>query len=210
MELCLLHDRMLQRGMLQRAEGIIGVSKWVNSLGEKTNITEGTQNRTLGHRRAPHSGRGGYKTRAEPRCEISRAPSYRALPATSPVHARPVEPRTFQFDSLGCPVRRHLRPRAEKAGHISSNRLLQLAEVKRLPRAKNEIWYISDIEHGHRSSFPLWVAYFTSVCCSSSQRLRSSIRRSMTKKNRARFILRKMCLLRASHANACGGGGAGE
>ena len=65
MELCLLHDRMLQRGMLQRAEGIIGVSKWVNSLGEKTNITEGTQNRTLGHRRAPHSGRGGYKTRAE-------------------------------------------------------------------------------------------------------------------------------------------------
>ena len=75
------------------------------------------------------------------RCEISRSPSYRALPATSPVHARPVEPRTFQFDSLGCPIRRHLRPRAEKAGHISSNRLLQLAEVKRLPRAKNEIWY---------------------------------------------------------------------
>ena len=75
------------------------------------------------------------------RCEISRSPSYRALPATSPVHARPVEPRTFQFDSRGCPVRRHLRPRAEKAGHISSNRLLQLAEVKRLPRAKNEIWY---------------------------------------------------------------------
>ena len=75
------------------------------------------------------------------RCEISRSPSYRALPATSPVHARPVEPRTFQFDSRGCPVRRHLRPRAEKAGRISSNRLLQLAEVKRLPRAKNEIWY---------------------------------------------------------------------
>ena len=61
--------------------------------------------------------------------------------ATSPVHARPVEPRTFRFDSRGCPVRRHLRPRAEKAGRISSNRLLQLAEVKRLPRAKNEIWY---------------------------------------------------------------------
>ena len=72
---------------------------------------------------------------------------FRGLPATehfratSPVHARPVEPRTFQFDSRGCPVRRHLRPRAEKAGRISSNRLLQLAEVKRLPRAKNEIWY---------------------------------------------------------------------
>ena len=29
----------------------------------------------------------------------------------------------------------------KKAGRISSNRLLQLAEVKRLPRAKNEIWY---------------------------------------------------------------------
>ena len=82
-----------------------------------------------------------YNGKKNPRCEISRSPSYRALPATSLVHARPVEPRTFQFDSLGCPVRRHLRPRAEKAGRISSNRLLQLAEVKRLPRAKNEIWY---------------------------------------------------------------------
>ena len=60
---------------------------------------------------------------------------------TSPVHARPVEAPTSRFDGRGCPVHRHPRPRAEEAGRISSTRLLQLADVERLPRAKNEIWY---------------------------------------------------------------------
>ena len=55
--------------------------------------------------------------------------------------ARPVEAPTSRFDSRGCPVHRHPRPRAEEAGRISSTRLLQLADVERLPRAKNEIWY---------------------------------------------------------------------
>ena len=64
-----------------------------------------------------------------------------ATPGTSPVHARPVEAPTSRFDSRGCPVYRHPRPRAEEAGRISSTRLLQLADVERLPRAKNEIWY---------------------------------------------------------------------
>jgi hypothetical protein len=60
---------------------------------------------------------------------------------TSPVHARPVEAPTSRFDSRGCPVHRHPRPRAEEAGRTSSTRLLQLAGVERLPRAMNEIWY---------------------------------------------------------------------
>ena len=60
---------------------------------------------------------------------------------TSPVHARPVEAPTSRFDSRGCPVHRHPRPRAEEAGPTSSTRLLQLAGVERLPRAMNEIWY---------------------------------------------------------------------
>ena len=60
---------------------------------------------------------------------------------TSPVHARPVEAPTPRFDSRGCPVHRHPRPRAEEAGRTSSTRLLQLAGVERLPRAMNEIWY---------------------------------------------------------------------
>ena len=55
--------------------------------------------------------------------------------------ARPVEAPTSRFDSRGCPVHRHPRPRAEEAGRTSSTRLLQLAEVEHLPRAKNEIWY---------------------------------------------------------------------
>ena len=59
---------------------------------------------------------------------------------TSPVHARPVEAPTSRFDSRGCPVHRHPRPRAEEAGRTSSTRLLQLADVEHLPRAKNEIW----------------------------------------------------------------------
>ena len=59
----------------------------------------------------------------------------------SPVHARPVEAPTSRFDSRGCPVHRHPRPRAEEAGRTSSTRLLQLAGVERLPRAKDEIWY---------------------------------------------------------------------
>ena len=61
--------------------------------------------------------------------------------ATSPVHARPVYALTCRFDSRGCPVHRHPRPRAEEAGRTSSTRLLQLAGVERLPRAKDEIWY---------------------------------------------------------------------
>ena len=60
---------------------------------------------------------------------------------TSSVHARPVEALTCRFDSRGCPVHRHPRPRAEEAGRTSSTRLLQLAGVERLPRAMNEIWY---------------------------------------------------------------------
>ena len=54
--------------------------------------------------------------------------------------ARPVEAPTSRFDSRGCPVHRHPRPRAEEAGRTSSTRLLQLAGVEQLPRAKNEIW----------------------------------------------------------------------
>ena len=54
---------------------------------------------------------------------------YRAT-RTSHVHARPVEAPTSRFDSRGCPVHRHLRPRAEEAGRTSSTRLLQLAEVE--------------------------------------------------------------------------------
>ena len=55
--------------------------------------------------------------------------------------ARPVEAPTSRFDSRGCPADVHPRPRAEEAGRTSSTRLLQLADVERLPRAKNEIWY---------------------------------------------------------------------
>ena len=61
---------------------------------------------------------------------------YRAT-RTSHVHARPVEAPMSRFDGRGCQVHRHLRPRAEEAGRTSSTRLLQLAEVERLPRAKN-------------------------------------------------------------------------
>ena len=55
--------------------------------------------------------------------------------------ARPVEAPTSRFDSRGCPADVHLRPRAEEAGRTSSTRLLQLAGVEQLSRAKNEIWY---------------------------------------------------------------------
>ena len=55
--------------------------------------------------------------------------------------ARPVEAPTSRFDSRGCRADVHLRPRAEEAGRTSSTRLLQLADLERLPRAKNEIWY---------------------------------------------------------------------
>ena len=61
--------------------------------------------------------------------------------AQHPRAARPVEAPTSRFDSRGCPVHRHPRPRAEEAGRTSSTRLLQLAGVERLPRAMNEIWY---------------------------------------------------------------------
>ena len=84
--------------------------------------------------------------RAAPK--VAATPRPRGLPVwslatlgTSPVHARPVEAPTSRFDSRGCPADVHLRPRAEEAGRTSSTRLLQLAEVEHLPRAKNEIWY---------------------------------------------------------------------
>ena len=67
-------------------------------------------------------------------CSFARYPKNRRP-------ARPVEAPTSRFDSQGCPADVHLRPRAEEAGPTSSTRLLQLADVERLPRAKNEIWY---------------------------------------------------------------------
>ena len=61
---------------------------------------------------------------------------------TSPVRARPLEAPKAPCNSLGCPVDARLRPHAEGAGRISSTSLLQLTGVERLPRAKNEIWYL--------------------------------------------------------------------
>ena len=116
------------------------------------------QHRDLQDRARRLGARSGALKRRDPYCRFSDWASIKVHPFRYTVHgvkfrglpaatahfgdvARPVAPRTSRFDSRGCPVRRHLRPRAEKAGRISSNRLLQLAEVKRLPRAKNEIWY---------------------------------------------------------------------
>ena len=53
-----------------------------------------------------------------------------------------VEALTARCVSRGCPVDARLRPHAEGAGRISSTSLLQLTGVERLPRAKNEIWYL--------------------------------------------------------------------
>ena len=69
----------------------------------------------------------------------------------SPARWRGVEAPTSRFDSQGCPVHQHLRPRAEEAGRILSTRLLQLAEVDVLHSAKNGIWYqVSETPIGGR------------------------------------------------------------
>ena len=60
----------------------------------------------------------------------------------SVLRARPLEAPTARCVSRGCPVDARLRPHAKGAGRISSTSLLQLTGVERLPRAKNEIWYL--------------------------------------------------------------------
>ena len=91
-----------------------------------------------------------YSVYIRPVLPYSPAPSHRGILRegwTLPRYrenrrsARPVEAPTCRFAGRGCPADVHLRPRAEEAGHTSSTRLLQLADVEQLPRAKNEIWY---------------------------------------------------------------------
>ena len=74
--------------------------------------------------------------------DILRGPVTIATSRRVAVRCSSVEAPTARCDSRGCPVDARLRPHAEGAGRISSTSLLQLTGVERLPRAKNEIWYL--------------------------------------------------------------------
>ena len=115
--------------------------------------------------------------RSHPFCHITARPlaCLELSHSGQSVHARPVEALTCRFDSRGCPVHRHSRPRPcrRSGSYLFDQAAAARAGVERLPRAKNEIWYQgSETPSSGRRMTMVLIGRLPEACSSTPQPLR--------------------------------------